>query len=161
MTPLPGGDNATAVRSRISREGESEGIHFNWDKDKMVRQTTPAHRVIEKAWEIGGWEVQSRVADALYKAFNEDGLDVGDPETLAKVSSSAEGFLPYEEALAFVKSDELAYEVDKALEKTRYEGIDSVPTYILDETDSFSDAMKPEAWYKAFDVLSRAYGLSK
>lgn len=26
-----GGDNASAVRRKISAEGETEGIHFNWD----------------------------------------------------------------------------------------------------------------------------------
>jgi len=156
-----GGDGATAVQSKISKEGAEEGIDFNWNKASKIRQTKPAHRVMEKAWEVGGWEVQSKMGDALYKAFHVDGLDVCDPEILAKTASSVDGFLSYDEALKFVNGDDLAYEVDKALEKAEIWGIDQVPTYILDETDSFSEAVNPETWYKAFDVISRAYGLSK
>lgn len=87
--------------------------------------------MIEKAYEVGGWEVQSKVVDVLYEAFHVGGLDVCDPEILAEKASSVDGFLSYDETLAFVKGDELAYEVDKALEKAEMWGIDSVPNYIL------------------------------
>lgn len=39
-------------------------------------------------------------------------------------------------------------------------GIDSVPFYILDETDAYTQAISPEEWFKHFDVLQRAYGLA-
>merc|ERR1712087_567598 len=77
-----GGDGASAVRNKISAEGEKDGIKFNWDSKSKVRQTKDGHRVIEKAYEMGGFDLQSQVAEKLYKAFNEDGIDVGDLETL-------------------------------------------------------------------------------
>ena len=97
-----------------------------------MQQTKPAHRVIEKAYEVGGWELQSQVVEKLYEAFHVEGLDVCDPEILAKTASSVDGFLSYEEALKFVQGDDLAYEVDKALEKGVVWGVESVPFFILD-----------------------------
>lgn len=31
-----------------------------------VRQTKPAHRVLEKAYEMGGFELQAKIAEKLY-----------------------------------------------------------------------------------------------
>lgn len=104
---------------------------LTYPQQAKIRQTKPAHRVIEKAYEVGGWEVQSQVADKLYEAFHVDGLDVCDPKILAEKASSVDGFLSYDETLNFVKGEELGYEVDKALEKAEVWGIDSVPNYIL------------------------------
>lgn len=94
------------------------------------------------------------------QAFNEEGIDVGDPETLASLSSSVPGFLSQDEALKYINSEDGVYELDKALEKLRYIGIDSVPYYILDETDAYTQAISPEEWHKHFEVLGRAYGLA-
>lgn len=94
------------------------------------------------------------------QAFNEEGQDVGDPEILAKLCGSIPNFLSEEEASKFVKSEDGLYELDKSLEKIEYIGIDSVPYYILDETDAYTQAISPEEWFKHFDVLQRAYGLA-
>lgn len=93
------------------------------------------------------------------QAFHEHSIDIGDPTELAKIASSESSSLSQDDALKFIESDEGAYELDKALQKATSWGIESVPTYILDETDQFSEAIKAEQWFKAFDVLSRAYGL--
>lgn len=72
------------------------------------------------------------MVEKLYEAFHVEGLDVCDPEILAKTASSIDGFLSYEETLKFVQGDDLAYEVDKALEKGVVWGVESVPFFILD-----------------------------
>lgn len=127
-----------------------------------MRQTKPAHRVIEKAYELGGFALQSRIAEKLYKAFNEDSIDVGDSGELAKIAASEPGFLggSEEEARQFIDSDEGSYELDKQLQKARGWGIDQVPTYILDETDAYREAISTDEWYKKFEILSRSYGLA-
>ncbi|KAL7005160.1 hypothetical protein EMMF5_005269 [Cystobasidiomycetes sp. EMM_F5] len=156
-----GSDNAQAVRSKISAEGEKEGIKFSWDTGAKVRQTRRAHRIIEKAYEVGSFELQARIAERLYSAFHAESIDVGDPEELARIAASESGFVSYKEALAFIESDEGEYELDKALQKAKHWGIDQVPTYILDSTDAFREAISPEQWFKHLDVLSRAYGLTQ
>lgn len=65
-----------------------------------------------------------------------------------------------EQALKFINSEEGLYELDKSLEKCKHLGIDSVPFYILDETDAYTQAISPEEWFKHFEVLQRAYGLA-
>jgi len=158
-----GGDAADSVRSKISREGAKEGIDFSWREDAKVRQTKPAHRVIEKAYEIGGFPLQSRIAEKLYAAFNEQGVDIGDADELASIAASEPDMFggSVEEAKRFVKSDEGLYELDKQLKKAHGRGIDQVPTYILDETDAYREAISTADWYKKLEVLSRSYGLAK
>lgn len=94
------------------------------------------------------------------QAFHEQGIDVGDADELAKIASSEEGFMSFDDAKKFIEGDEGLYELDKALEKAVRWGIDSVPTFIVDETEQFREAIDADQWFKTFDLISRAHGLS-
>ena len=84
--------------------------------------------MLERAYDVGGFELQARIAEKLYAAFHEHAIDVGDAEELAKIASSEPEFGSYEESLKFIKSDEGLYELDKKLEKAVAWGVEQVTT---------------------------------
>lgn len=121
-------------------------------------QVSPSHH--RAAFETSGFELQSKIVKKLYSAFNEQSIDIGDSTELAKIASSEpELKLPLDEAKKFIESDKRLYELDKQLRKAHVWGIDQVPTYILDKTDAYREAITTEDWFKKFEVLGRAYGL--
>ena len=87
--------------------------------------------MLERAYDVGGFELQARIAEKLYAAFHEHAIDVGDAEELAKIASSEPEFGSYEESLKFVQSDDGLYELDKKLEKAVAWGVEQVTTLCI------------------------------
>jgi hypothetical protein len=55
-----------------------------------ISLTIPAHRLITKAYEIGGPAAQSALMTPIFRAYYEDDLDISDPEVLADVAEQAD-----------------------------------------------------------------------
>jgi 2-hydroxychromene-2-carboxylate isomerase len=51
--------------------------------------TISAHRLIAKAYEIGGPAAQAAVITPIFRAYHEDELDINDPEVLADAAEQA------------------------------------------------------------------------
>ena len=51
--------------------------------------TTPAHRLVTKAYDIGGPSAQSALIRPIFRAYYEDDLDISDSEVLADAAVQA------------------------------------------------------------------------
>ena len=54
--------------------------------DGTITQTTLAHRLLLKAWKIGGQATQQAVLTALFKAFFEELTNIGHTNVLADIA---------------------------------------------------------------------------
>ena len=54
-----------------------------------VSWTIPAHRLMTKAYEIGGPAAQSALITPIFRAYYEDDLDISDPDVLADAAEQA------------------------------------------------------------------------
>ena len=54
-----------------------------------MSQSTRAHRLCQKAYRIGGQELQLPVLCAVFKAYLEDGQDIADNHVLADIAQTA------------------------------------------------------------------------
>lgn len=54
-----------------------------------VSLTMSAHRLMAKAYEIGGPAAQSALITPIFRAYQENELDIGDPEVLADAAEQA------------------------------------------------------------------------
>lgn len=54
-----------------------------------VSVTIPAHRLMTKAYEIGGPAAQSALITPIFRAYYEDDLDISDPDVLADAAEQA------------------------------------------------------------------------
>jgi hypothetical protein len=55
-----------------------------------VSLTISAHRLVAKAYEIGGPAAQAAVITPIFRAYHEDELDISDPEVLADAAQQAD-----------------------------------------------------------------------
>ena len=96
--------------------------------DVMIRQTTGSHRLIWKAGEVGGPELQNNVVGALYKKHFIDGKDVGDIEGyLSDVAVETGLFMTKAEAVEWLNGEEGLPEYQEAIKKAQRMRISGVP----------------------------------
>lgn len=57
--------------------------------DGIITQTTLAHRLLTKAWKLGGSEKQQALLNGLFKSYFEELANIGDTDVLADIAVSA------------------------------------------------------------------------
>lgn len=133
-------EHSQALDAQVASAGKSAGVEFRHDLILRTPNTFDAHRLI---WFAGQHGVQDAVVDAIFKAYFSQGGDVGDSATLIDIS--AEAGLNREAAADFLRSEAGSAEVREEESIAMKNGIDGVPTFILDGQPIFSGARKPEA----------------
>lgn len=109
--------------------------------DMLIRQTTRSHRLVWKAGQVGGPQLQNTVVGALYEKHFIDGGDVGDIEGyLSEVALDNALFNTKADAVEWFDGEEGLPEYQEAIKKAQRMGISGVPfwTYVLVSTDFVS-----------------------
>lgn len=142
-----GAEDAQRIYTTITRVGAGEGISFRFDRIRRTPSTLDSHRLIRRAGQDGR---QTIVVEALFRAYFQDGRDIGDHDTLVDVAAEA-GF-DRDAALEFLKSNDEHDEVKAEDLRARRMGIQGVPCFVLDRTYAVSGAQEPEYFLPLFDL---------
>ena len=109
-----GGDRPRQIYQAIAESGREAGIEFQFSKIRRTPNTVLSHRLIY--WSAKQ-ERQDEVVASLFKAYFEDGLDLGDLDIL--VECAARVGLDREAAAEFLQSDEGRQEIATSLRPLR------------------------------------------
>ena len=124
--------------ARVAREGQSVGIAFAFERMQRTPNTVAAHALVGLAQEQGRADA---VVDALFRAYFEEGKDVGDAAVLTDVAERCQvSGRPRQEAM----TDVVALD-----QQMRGLGISAVPTFILGRKFAVSGAHPPETLAEA------------
>ena len=125
-------ERSRELDTRIAREGEGEGIQFAFERMERTPNTIAAHRLIDLAQQRNKAEP---VVDALFRAYFEEGRDIGDESVLSQVARECgiDGW-PGASDLGRVARLEAG---------VRELGITGVPTFIFDRRSGISGAYPP------------------
>ncbi|MBA2894626.1 DsbA family oxidoreductase [Nonomuraea soli] len=138
------GPNVAQMTSRVREVGAQEGLEMNFDQ-AVHTGTFEAHRLIEVATDQGkGHEM----ADALFRAHFTDGLNVGDPDVLAKLAAE----------VGVSDSGEGAAQVDEQLARARNLGITGVPYFLFEDKYAVSGAQPDEVFDQVIDEVAERTG---
>jgi predicted DsbA family dithiol-disulfide isomerase len=119
--------------------GAEEGIGFRFDRIERVPNTFDAHRLI---W-LGGQEgTQDAMVENLFRAYFIDAEDVGKPEVLNRIGVQS-GLDPML-VERFLASDSGRGEVLADARRARVQGINGVPTFLVNGQPVMSGAQKPD-----------------
>ena len=121
-------ERSRQLDARVIAEGRSEGIEFAFDRIERTPNTSQAHQLIAMAGDQGA------VVDALFRAYFEEGKDIGDAQVLAEVAAQCgvQGW------------PQKSQDVSRLEEEVRAMGITAVPTFIFERRSGLSGAYPPE-----------------
>lgn len=138
------------MMSQMQKVGEKEDINFSYGG--FIGNTLHSHRLIWKARELGGSELQDSMVESLFKAYFEEEKSLGEKEVLKECALRAgfpedviETLLDTEEGIVEVKREETEY-------RSRWR-CSGVPLFVIDGRISLSGAQTKETFLDAFEEL--------
>ncbi|MGI9488830.1 MAG: DsbA family oxidoreductase [Geminicoccaceae bacterium] len=143
-----GGDaKASQVYERIEDAGRQEGMAFAFDKIRRTPNTVAAQRLILLAQDQGRGDMMIR---ALFKAFFEEGVDIGDAGEVRRLGEVA-GIVPGEIDALF-SGDAHSADIHRGHQRAEMMGVQGVPVYIVDQEYVIAGAQAPEVLAGLLDV---------
>lgn len=139
--------NIQPVLDNLAREGREVGIQFAFHSLKTVPNTTAAHRVMYLAEKEG--KDQTALAESLFSAFFERGLDIGDSDVL--VGLAAKHGLNRDAVLAALANDDLLKAVQSREAQVRGSGLTGVPGFLVNRRLLVVGAQPTDTLLNAFD----------
>ncbi len=145
-----GGDRPRQIYQAIAESGREAGIEFNFSRIRRTPNTVLSHRLVH--WSAKN-ERQDELVGELFKAYFEDGLDVGDIDTLVECARRAGLDAPT--ARRYLMGDEGRQEVVASDVYARRLGINGVPCFIVNRKYAVSGAQPPSAFVEVFNLAER------
>ena len=127
--------------------GQEAGIDFDFPAVKISPNTLDAHRLLRWAM-IEGPDVQNRVALALFKAYFEEGRNVGDRTVLLDIAEASGMDRAVVCALFSAGAD--VDSVKEEIGMARDMGVTGVPCFIIDNKYAVMGAQSAEVLTNAF-----------
>lgn len=140
-----------AAHARLDAAADELDIDFRWSQMRRAN-TFDAHRLLGWALRTSGAPAQRALKKALLRAYFTDGLDVTDHGVLADLAQAAG--LPRDDAVALLASDEEADHVRAERQEAHGNGINAVPTFIVEGQWMLQGALETEKWVKALTHMS-------
>lgn len=140
-TKFGGKERAIEVYSRIEEAAIAAGLNINFEGIKRTPNTLNAHRLIHWAGLEGR---QTAAVSRLFKAYFEDGADIGDPTVLADIAEGIEMDRALAERLLATDSDLEDMRARDAHARDR--GVTGVPTFVIANQHVAPGAQPPELW---------------
>ncbi|WP_020493644.1 DsbA family oxidoreductase [Methylobacterium sp. WSM2598] len=140
-----GAERSAQLDAQMAELGLQEGINFAFERMHRTPNTRRAHMLIAFATQRGR---AGAVVDALFRAYFEQGRDVGDPDELLNVGVAA-GLdqAPVVEAL---NSEQLGQSVEHVEQQAAEMHVTGVPFFIVDRKWAVSGAQPTERWLEVF-----------
>ena len=153
MARNKGGEaNLAPLFEGARRAGAAAGLTFHFDKIRYATNTLLSHRLIALAPD----DRKEAVVDGIYRAYFEEGRDIGDLDTLVAIASEAG--LDAAATAELLRGDAARDEVLAEAAWAREAGIGGVPPFIVDGALALSGAQPSEALLAA---LRRAAALRR
>ena len=135
----------------LQKAGAAVGITFRFDRIAIRPNTLDAHRLIRWAQGQGkAWQAK----EALFSAFFNEGLDVGNAGVLAAIASSIgmDGDLVRD----LLATDRDAGQIRREVMEAQAIGVRGVPTFIFGRRRGVSGAQPPEVLARLLRESARA-----
>ena len=146
---LGGKARVDAVHERLREVARKAGVDLDPDRPARIPNTLDAHRLILWAGLQGR---QNAVVTAIFRAYWDEGRDIGTPEVLADIAASAG--MDRATTLRLLASDADAADLIARDADARHKGVTSVPTFLIAQHYVVSGAQPPELWADVIKDLS-------
>ncbi len=144
-----GPEGAVEVYGRIENTAKAAGLAIDFDAIRRTPNTIDAHRLIHWSGLEGR---QTATVTRLFKAYFENGQDIGDRAVLLDI---AEG-VGLDRAMIerLLDSDADLEDIRARDAHARERGVTGVPTFVLANTHVLPGAQPTELWTKVLDEIA-------
>jgi predicted DsbA family dithiol-disulfide isomerase len=142
-------ERTAQILSQTQTTARAEGLPMDFDQGQVRVTTLPAHRLL---WLAGREGVQAAVGEALFRAHFVEGRNLADTQTL--IAAAAAGGIPAERVTALLAGDEGLPEIQAQLSQAQALGIQSVPTFVVNDRYAIQGAQPPEAFAQALRQIA-------
>ncbi|MGR3513752.1 MAG: DsbA family oxidoreductase [Paracoccaceae bacterium] len=146
-----GPEGAADVDGRIEETAKAAGLSVAFDKITRTPNTLDAHRLIHWAGLEGR---QTAVVTRLFKAYFENGQDIGDTSVLLEIAEGVGMDRAMTERL--LEGDADRDDIRARDAHARERGVTGVPTFVVANAHVVPGAQPPELWAKVLDELAQA-----
>jgi predicted DsbA family dithiol-disulfide isomerase len=143
-------EQSRANRQRLSDIGESLGFAFNYGEGMRIYNTFNAHKLLTIFGSERGWQAQTELKMALFKAYFQDRRDVSDIEVLCDIAE-AQG-MDRAVAAAWIADAALTESVRAEMAHWMDQNITGVPAIIFDQKFMVPGAQSAETFA---DVINK------
>lgn len=145
-----GADNIRRMIPRMKATAREHGINMEYGGN--VGNTFDSHRLIWKAREVGGSELQDKVVESIFKAYFEENKSLGDSAVLEECANRA-GMKDTKDFLtnSQLGRDEVEREKNEFGQAFQCNG---VPMFVIDERFVLHGAQEKEAFLRTFGKVS-------
>lgn len=138
-------ERSQELDAKLISIGETEGIHFAFDRIERTPNTVDAHRLI---WLADQHDCQDAVMEGLFRAYFTDGRDISNRQTLSDVVIESGLERPLVEDM--LNSEEGMEAIQEAGGLSRRHGVSGVPFFIVNDKVALSGAQAPETFLYTF-----------
>jgi len=142
-------ERTAQILSQTQTTARAEGLPMDFDQGQVRVTTLPAHRLL---WLAGREGVQAAVGEALFRAHFVEGRNLADTRTL--IAAAAAGGIPAERVSALLAGEEGLQEIQAQLAQAQALGIQSVPTFVVNDRYAIQGAQPPEAFAQALRQIA-------
>jgi predicted DsbA family dithiol-disulfide isomerase len=148
------GDKARvrAAHARLTDAGAELGIDFRWEGMRR-RNTFDAHRLLNWTLRTQGAERQRALKHRLLVAHFTEGRDVADRDVLADLAAEVDIDRPA--ARELLEGDEEREEVRRQRDEAYTNGINAVPTFIIEGAWMLQGALETDKWVRALRTIDK------
>lgn len=147
---LGGKARVDAVHERLREAARAAGVELDPDRPNRIPNTLDAHRLIHWA---GIEHRQGEIVTALFRAYWDEGRDIGDHATLAGIAG--ENGMDRAAVLRLLSSDADAADLIARDQDARRKGVSSVPTFLIARHYVVTGAQPPELWADVIKDLNK------
>jgi predicted DsbA family dithiol-disulfide isomerase len=137
------------VLQQVTNAGTAVGLTFDYTRVEKIPNTIKSHQLIALAPE----ESKQAVVDAVYKAYFEEGRDIGDEEVLLDLAEQAG--LSRTATAEQLKAKEGLEQVEDDLAFASQIGITGVPFFIINDKYALTGAQPSSAILQALEQIAQ------
>ncbi|KAI0661620.1 thioredoxin-like protein [Cubamyces menziesii] len=146
-----GEEKLAQIKQMVSARAKELGIEIGFEG--WLCQTIRAHRLLRKAYMLGGQELQEKVLEAIFYAYFTEGKNIADIHFLGELAEEA-GVFSKDEAVEFFKSDEYRAEIEQMANEARKKGVSGVPFTIINGRWAVSGGQTADVYTQIFQKLA-------
>ncbi|MGQ7888525.1 DsbA family oxidoreductase [Paenibacillus sp. WC2504] len=141
-------DRLNGMLQQVTQAGKASGLHFDFSKVEKMPNTLKAHQLIA----ISPKELKKPVVDALFKAYFEDGKDVGNLDELLTVAEQLG--MNREKTRSLLDAKEGLEQVEDDFEFARQAGVTGVPFFVINRKYALTGAQPSATLLQAIEQIS-------